>query len=72
MEPVVSEVALENRNTFAVAKLNAIQNPKTANKYLVRGHPVYLIFKDGKNVGRFVRETPKEEFVQNVLDAIGN
>ncbi len=70
MAPVVAEIALEYKDTFIVAKLNAIDNPKTSQKYQVRGHPTYLVFQDGELVERFVRETPKDVFVQNVLNAI--
>ena len=70
MAPVVAEIALENKDTFIVAKLNAINNPKTSQKYQVRGHPTYLVFQDGELVGRFGGQTPKGEFVQNVLNVI--
>ena len=70
MAPVVAEIALEYKDTFIVAKLNAINNPKTSQKYQVRGHPTYLVFQDGELVERFVRETPKDVFVQKVLNAI--
>ena len=70
MAPVVAEIALEYKDTFIVAKLNAIDNPKTSQKYQVRGHPTYLVFQDGELVERFVRETPKDVFVQKVLNAI--
>ena len=70
MAPVVAEIALEYKDTFIVAKMNALNNPKTSQKYQVRGHPTYLVFQDGELVERFVRETPKDEFVQNVLNAI--
>ena len=70
MAPVVADIASENKDTFIVAKLNAINNPETSRKYLVRGHPTYLVFRDGELVKRFAGETPKAEFVQNVLNAI--
>ncbi|RKU23357.1 hypothetical protein C6499_18550 [Candidatus Poribacteria bacterium] len=70
MAPVVAEIALEYKDTFIVAKLNAINNPKTSLKYQVRGHPTYLVFQDEKVVKRFGGQTPKGEFVQNVLNAI--
>ena len=70
MAPVVADIASENKDTFIVAKLNAINNPETSRKYQVRGHPTYLVFQDGELVKRFAGETPKAEFVQNVLNAI--
>ena len=70
MVPVVTEVALEYRNTFAVARLNNDENPKTIQKYLIRGQPIYLVFQDGEIVGRFGGERPKDQFVQKILSAI--
>ena len=70
MAPVVAEIALEHKDTFIVAKLNAINNPETSRKYQVRGHPTYLVFQGGELVKRFGGQTPKAEFVQEVLNAI--
>ena len=70
MVPVVTEIALENRNTFIVAKLNNDENRETIQKYGIRGQPIYLVFQDGEVVGRFAGETPKDEFVQKVFNLI--
>ncbi len=70
MAPVVAEIALEYKDTFIVVKMNAITNVETSGKYQVRGHPTYLVFQDGELVKRFARQTPKAEFIQNVLNAI--
>ena len=70
MAPVVAEIASEHKNTFVVAKLNREEHPETAGKFGIRHQPIYIIFKDGKEVRRFAGETPKAEFVQTVLDAI--
>lgn len=71
MVPVVTEVAKENRNTFAVARLNIGESPQTANKYQqLRAHPGYVVFQDGKEVGRFAGQKPKNTFVKNILDAL--
>lgn len=70
MAPVVAKIALEHKDTFIVAKLNAPKNPTTSGKYQVRGHPTYLVFQDGKLVERFVGQTLEAEFVNNVLNAI--
>ncbi len=70
MVPVVTEIALENKDTFIVAKLNNDENRETVGKFGIRYQPIYIIFKDGEEVGRFGGETPKAAFVQNVLDAI--
>ena len=73
MAPVVAEIALENKNTFVVAKLNIDESPQTARKYdAIRSYvQLIIVFQDGENVvERFRGVTPKAEFVQKVLDAI--
>ena len=70
MVPVVAEVALEYRNTFAVARLNNDENRETIQKYQIRGQPIYLVFQDGKIVGRFGGAMPKDQFAQKILSAL--
>ena len=70
MAPVVAQIASENRNTFAVAKVSIAEGPQTHRKYLVRGHPTYIVFKDGKDVGRFAGVMTKGQLLQNILNAI--
>lgn len=72
MAPVVAEIARENRNTFAVAKMNIAQGRQTTGKYQVRAHPTYIVFKDGKLVGRSAQEMTKAQLLQNILGAINN
>lgn len=70
MAPVVAEIALENRNTFAVAKLNIKNARQTLQKYPIRATPTYMVFQDGKVVERFVGAMPKARLLQNILNAI--
>ena len=72
MVPVVAEIALENRNTFAVAKLDVHESRQTTRKYQIRATPTYIVFKDGEIVGRFRGAMPKARLLQNILSAIGN
>lgn len=71
MAPVVAEVALENQNTFSVARLNNDKNRATIQKYRIIGQPIYLVFKNGKLVGRFGGVIPKAELLQKIRTAIG-
>ena len=70
MVPVVAEIALEHKDTFIVAKLDNDENRETVGKYGIRAQPIYIVFQGGEEVGRFIGETPKARFVQNVLNAI--
>ncbi len=73
MAPVVAEIAFEQRNTFAIAKLDREENNKIAQRYGIRIQPIYLVFQDGKLVEphpRLLGKIPKDDFVQKVLNAI--
>ena len=70
MKPIVESVALEHQNTLIIGKLNIDENRQTTGEYKVNGIPTYLVFRDGKVVGRFGGAMPKEVFVQRILDAL--
>ena len=70
MEPIVKEVASENREIFLVAKLDTDRNPKTIEKYGINALPTYIVFQDGKAMGRFIGGMPKARFVQEIFDAL--
>ena len=70
MAPVVAQIALENRNTFAVAKMSIGNSRKTTGKYQVRAHPTYIVFQGGKAVGRFGGIMPKAQLLQRTLSFI--
>ena len=72
MAPVVAQIALENRNTFAVAKLNIKNARQTLQKYPIRGTPTYMVFQDGKRVGTFAGVITKKQLIDNILNAINN
>ena len=73
MAPVVAEIALENKDTFIVAKLNNDENRETLQKYRINGQPIYLVFQDGEVVsrlGRFVNANAKAELLEKILSVI--
>ena len=70
MVTVVAEIALENRNTFAVAKLDIDESRQTMQKYQAWATPTYIVFQNGEIVGRFVGAMPKDRLLQNILSVI--
>ena len=73
MAPVVAAIALENRNTFAVAKYDMDDNREIIRKFQVRGRPAYVVFKDGQVVGpRLAGVMTKAQLVQKIRSAINN
>ena len=70
MDPIVEEVASENRESFLVAKLDTDRNPRITEKYRINALPTFIVFRDGKVIGRFIGGMPKARFVQQILDTL--
>lgn len=67
MRPVVSEVALEFRDVFAVAKLDVNENAVITTEYGIRGTPTYILFYKGKVVTTILGAMPKDRLVEQTL-----
>ncbi len=72
MRPVVSEVALEYRDVFTVAKLEVNDNPVQTTAHHIRGTPTYILFYNGKMVTRFAGAMRKETLVVRVLEGLAS
>ncbi len=59
MSPIIDNIAEENNN-IKVGKLNVDEEENIAIKYNVMSIPTIIIFKDGKEIKRFVGVTNKE------------
>ena len=55
--PVVEELAQEG---YSVGKVDVDQEPGLAQHFKIMSIPTLLIFKDGKEVQRFIGLTPKD------------
>jgi len=69
--PVLEEVATEYEGIVTVAKLNVDVGRSAAEKYEIRAIPTTIIFRDGKEVERFVGITKKEALKERLDAAIG-
>lgn len=61
-EPVLEELADQNKEKIMVTKLNVDENPTTTEKYGVMSIPTTILFKDGKEIGRQVGFSGKQAF----------
>jgi thioredoxin 1 len=52
--PMLNEIAAEYQDKLTVAKLNIDENPKTPQKFNVRGIPTLILFKNGQVEGQKV------------------
>lgn len=66
MAPILNEVAEELGTTARVAKLDVDANNASAAKYGVRSIPTLILFKNGKEVNRFVGVKTKSFLVNEI------
>ena len=69
MDPTVKEVMSEAsgpRGRFIVARLDIDKNPETTQKYGGQGIPAYIVFRNGKVIGRMLGVMPKGVFLSRI------
>ena len=66
MAPVLNDVAGELTGNAYVGKVNIEQYSSLAQQYQIRNIPTMILFKDGKEVARFVGMKNKEFLVQQI------
>jgi thioredoxin 1 len=66
MAPVLNEVAGELTEESYVGKVDVEANQALAQKYQVRSIPTMILFKNGKEVSRFVGIKSKEFLLQQI------
>jgi len=66
MAPVLNEVATELEGSSHVGKVNIEQYQSLAQKFQVRNIPTLILFKNGKEVNRFVGIKSKEFLLQQI------
>ena len=64
MGPVIEEISEELDGKAKVGKINVDENPDIAVEYNVMSIPTLIIFKNGKEVKRYVGVTSKEELLK--------
>lgn len=66
MLPILNDVAESADNKFFVAKVDVDQNQALAQKYAVRSIPTLVLFKDGKELNRYVGVKNKSFLMKEV------
>ena len=68
MAPVLEDVAKEVNGKVTVAKVNVDveQNKQLAAQFQISGIPTLILFKDGKEINRFVGLQTKEFLIQQL------
>lgn len=60
MKPIIEELA----GKVEVVKINVDEKPEEAAKYGVMSIPTYIVLKDGKEVGRKIGVTSKQDLLK--------
>ncbi len=66
MAPVLNELADEVGSGVQVCKVNVEQYQSLASKYGIRGIPTMLLFRDGKEINRFVGVKSKDFLLDHI------
>jgi len=67
MAPVLNEVATELNGNSHVGKVNIEQYQSLAQKFQVRNIPTMILFKNGREINRFVGIKSKEFLLQQIM-----
>jgi thioredoxin len=66
LAPTVDALASEYDGRATVAKLNVDENPNVPGRFMIRGIPTMLIFKNGELADQIVGLVPKEEIAKKL------
>jgi len=66
LAPTVDALATEYDGRATVGKMNVDENPNVPGRFMIRGIPTMLIFKDGKLADQIVGLVPKEEIARKL------
>jgi thioredoxin 1 len=66
MVPVLNELAEETDGKVTIAKLNVDEAKVTASKFKVRSIPTLILFKNGKEIHRFVGVKSKDYLLKEL------
>jgi thioredoxin 1 len=66
LAPTVDALATEYDGRVTVAKMNVDENPNVPGRFMIRGIPTMLIFKDGQLADQIVGLVPKEEIAKKL------
>jgi len=71
MEPVLKELAGSFSGRVVFVQLNVDESPAIASKYDVRAIPTFILFRDGRQVKRFLGAVGREPLEAALREALG-
>lgn len=70
LAPTIDAVAEEMKSELDVYKCNVDDNPESPSKYMVRGIPALILFKNGEIVDTKVGSLPKVKLIEWIKENI--
>ena len=64
--PIVEELAGQYDGRATVAKMNVDENPSVPGRFMIRGIPTLILFKDGQLADTLVGMAPKEDIARMI------
>jgi thioredoxin 1 len=64
--PIVEELAGQYDGKATVAKMNVDENPSVPGRFMIRGIPTLLLFKNGQLAETLVGLAPKEDIARMI------
>jgi thioredoxin 1 len=64
--PILEKLSQSSDSNISIAKLNTDDNPAIAQQLGIASIPTLILFKDGKEVDRYVGVQPEETLRQNI------
>lgn len=64
MNPIIEELEKELAGKIEIEKINVDEDSARAAEMGVMSIPTYIVLKDGKEVGRRIGVTPKQELMK--------
>jgi thioredoxin 1 len=61
LSPILEDIDKDLNDTIKIAKINADDNPQSANRFGIMSIPSLIIFKDGIPIDKIVGLQPKED-----------
>ncbi|WP_457554185.1 thioredoxin [Desulfobacula sp.] len=65
-EPIIKKLATTYQNRASIIEINIDEHRAMATKYMVQSIPTLILFKDGKEIKRFVGLQSETNLVQNL------
>jgi len=66
LAPTVDALATEYDGRASVGKMNVDENPNVPGRFMIRGIPTLLIFKNGQLADQIVGLVPKDEIARKL------